>query len=135
MFTHGYTLHMLFITICEVTWEAQLWWVKEWFTQSHLNRNPIQKCIHHPNIHAYMYLLYVNKLPLFNVRSNNIHFLTIQATSSIEKQQMIIGITYMKNIYTQHGFVIAYFHGDNELDMEDFIVVLLPEILHICRKV
>ena len=89
---------------------------------------------HHRNIHVYMKLLCVKKLPFLDTKSYNMNFFTIRATISISKQQIISGITYIKNIYTRRGFVITYFHGHNEFDVEEVRSTFLPTTLHIYSK-
>ena len=76
-----------------------------------------------------MDIFFVNKIPFFHTKTENINFRTVQQINSRKMRDIIAGINFVKNKYEKSDFKISQWHGDNEFDVIEMKNALLPATL------
>ena len=78
---------------------------------------PPQISENYVNVQLYIDFFCVNKTPFLHTNSGQINFLTVQPCTSKVNQIIISGINNVKKIYRSRGFLIVFFRGDKEFNI------------------
>ena len=91
--------------------------------------------LNHKEIKLYIYLFYINEMPLLHTKKSKIIFLTEENLNSRSADKIIQELDTVDNIYTESGFNINIYHRDNEFDINDLREHIRPESLNICARI
>ena len=68
------------------------------------------------------------------MKTSKINYITVSYINNRRKKIIIKAINMIKRTYLTRGFIITDYHADNEFDVDDIGVILLPGQIEVCAR-